>query len=62
MSPDARLTISVASTGSKLVASGATGPLLLAYRLVGTNVGKKISKKKVAIALLNLFWVFIIIS
>jgi hypothetical protein len=43
--------MSVASTGSKFAASKQLGPLLEANKLVGVNVGKKISKKKVAIIL-----------
>jgi len=59
MSPVLRLTISVASIGSKLVASGATGPLLEANRLLGNNVGKNINKKKVAIIRWRLWYLVI---
>jgi hypothetical protein len=54
--------MSVASTGSKLVASGATGPLFEANKLLGTSVGKKISKKTVAIILWCFLYLVIINS
>ena len=60
MSPDERLTISVADTGSKLDASGALGPLLLAYNMLkGNSVLKKLSVRKTS--MIFLFCLFIII-